>query len=80
MEAEMRISKWGNSLAVRLPASLVESLNLKEGDEIVMRPSSSGDLDVYRKPTREELLERLKAFEGRFPADFKFDREEANAR
>jgi antitoxin MazE len=55
-------------------------LNLKEGDEIVMRPSSSGDLDVYRKPTREELLERLKAFEGRFPADFKFDREEANAR
>lgn len=76
----MRIAKWGNSLAVRLPASLVESLNLKEGDEVVMRPASDGDLEVYRKPTREELLERLKAFEGRFPADFKFDREEANAR
>jgi hypothetical protein len=29
---------------------------------------------------REELLRRLRAFRGRLPADFKFDREEANRR
>lgn len=29
----MRVSKWGNSLAVRLPATVVETLGLKEGDE-----------------------------------------------
>lgn len=26
----MQVSKWGNSLAVRLPASVVEALELKE--------------------------------------------------
>ena len=30
----MRVSKWGNSLAVRLPGPLVDALNLKEGDEV----------------------------------------------
>ena len=30
----MQVSKWGNSLAVRLPASIVEALHLKEGDDI----------------------------------------------
>lgn len=30
----MQVSKWGNSLAVRPPASVVEALDLKEGDEI----------------------------------------------
>jgi antitoxin MazE len=30
----MRVAKWGNSPAVRLPAAVVEALTLKEGDEI----------------------------------------------
>ena len=32
----MQVAKWGNSLAVRLPASVVEVLRLKEGDEVVL--------------------------------------------
>ena len=30
----MQIAKWGNSLAVRLPARMVQELGLKAGDEI----------------------------------------------
>jgi antitoxin MazE len=30
----MRVSKWGNSLAVRLPDTIVKALKLKSGDEI----------------------------------------------
>ncbi len=30
----MEVAKWGNSLAVRLPAPLVDALELKEGDDI----------------------------------------------
>ena len=30
----MQVAKWGNSLAVRLPADLVRELGLKEGDQI----------------------------------------------
>lgn len=76
----MRIAKWGNSLAIRLPAIVVEALELKEGDDIELRAIQSGDLEVSRKPTKKELIERLRKYQGRLPADFKFDREEANAR
>ena len=76
----MRVAKWGNSLAIRLPAAIVELLKLKEGDEIDIRVAGSRELGVSHKPSRKELLERLREFEGSLPSDFKFDREEANAR
>ena len=34
MTMPMKVSKWGNSLAVRLPVDLVRRLNLKEGDYV----------------------------------------------
>lgn len=77
----MRVAKWGNSLAVRLPSAVVEALALKEGDEIELRPSpGKAKLEVARKPTRQELIESLREFRGLMPAGFKFDREEANER
>jgi antitoxin MazE len=76
----MQVAKWGNSLAIRLPAAVVEVLALKEGDEIEIRVADARQLEVSRKPSPEELIKRLRAYEGRLPADFKFDRDEANAR
>lgn len=76
----MQVAKWGNSLAVRLPAAVVEALELREGDEIEIHVADVRQFGVARKPGREELLRRLRAFRGRLPADFKFDRDEANAR
>jgi antitoxin MazE len=76
----MHVAKWGNSLAVRLPAAVVEALELKEGDDIEIHVADARELAVARKPGREELLRRLRAFRGRLPLDFKFDRDKANAR
>ena len=76
----MHVSKWGNSLAIRLPAAVVEVLELKEGDEIEIAVADSRRFNVSRKTSREELLKRLRAFRGRLPDDFKFNRDEANAR
>lgn len=76
----MQVAKWGNSLAVRLPASIVEALNLHEGDDIEFHVADERTMGVARKPDRDELLKRLRAYRGRLPADFKFDRDEANAR
>ncbi len=76
----MQVAKWGNSLAIRLPVAVVEALKLKEGDEIEVHVTDAREFAVARKPDRTELLKRLRAFRGRLPADFKFDREEANAR
>jgi antitoxin MazE len=76
----IRIAKWGNSLAVRLPAAVVEALGLAEGDKIEIHVLGAREFAVVRKPGREELLKRLRDFRGRLPPDFRFDRDEANAR
>jgi antitoxin MazE len=76
----MQVSKWGNSLAVRLPAAVVEALGLKEGEEIELHVVGARSFQVARKPTRRELLARLQKYRGRLPADFRFDRLEANER
>ena len=76
----MQVAKWGNSLAVRLPAAVVEALRLKEGDEIEIHVAGARQFAVARKPNRQDLLNRLRAYRGRLPPDFKFDREDANAR
>ena len=76
----MQVAKWGNSLAVRLPAAVVKALNLHEGDDIEIHVEGERSMTVARKPDREGLIERLRAFRGRLPDDFKFDRNEANAR
>lgn len=76
----MQVAKWGNSLAVRLPAALVEALHLKEGDDIEIHIAGDRQFAVARKPDRQELLTRLRAFRGRLSADVIFDRGEADAR
>jgi len=76
----MQVAKWGNSLAVRLPATLVEALQLREGDDIEIIVDSARTFAVRKKPGPDAMLERLRQFRGRLPADFKFSREEANGR
>ena len=45
----LRVAKWGNSLAVRFPVALVEALDLKVGDEIVLDVSGKRSLVVRRE-------------------------------
>ncbi len=80
----MKVSKWGNSLAIRLPADVVEKLGVKEGDEVYSIPGMSEEpaVKLARKPTKEELRARLAEFRKTvvWPSDYKFDRDEANSR
>jgi antitoxin MazE len=76
----MKVAKWGNSLAVRLPRPVVEALDLKEGDEVDITAKAARNLEVARDQTREEALARLKAMRWELPPEYKFDREEANQR
>jgi antitoxin MazE len=73
----MPVSKWDSSLAVRLPTAVIETLALKEGDDIEIVMTGERHFEVQRKPTPAELLERLRAYRGRLPADFRFDRLDA---
>ena len=75
----MKVAKWGNSLAVRLPASVVDALDLKEGDQIEIRVASAKVFEVSRDRSRERALTRLRKLRRPLPAGFVFDRSEANA-
>jgi antitoxin MazE len=76
----MRVSKWGNSLAIRIPAEVAAALELKEGDEIEVWVAGSRSFDVDRDRRRERAMERIRAARWKLPPDWKFDRDEANAR
>ena len=76
----MQVAKWGNSLAVRLPKTVVDALQLKEGDEIEITVAGTRHFEVARDRRREEALKRLRALRRPLPAGFKFDRDEANER
>ncbi|WP_374667913.1 AbrB/MazE/SpoVT family DNA-binding domain-containing protein [Ramlibacter sp.] len=76
----MQVSKWGNSLAVRLPVTVVEALKLQEGDEIEIQVAGRRTFEVARAPGTRALLERLRKYRGRLPPDFRFDRLEAHER
>ena len=57
----MQVSKWGNSLAIRLPASVIEVLDLKEGDDIEIHVAGSHSLEIKKTPEIREILARLRA-------------------
>jgi antitoxin MazE len=76
----MLVARWGNSLALRLPTAVVKALDLKEGDDVTIDVAGDRHLQLARKPTPAELLQRVRKYRGSLPADFRFDRLEANAR
>jgi antitoxin MazE len=75
----MRVAKWGNTLAVRLPVAVAEALQLKAGDSIEIEVAGPRHFQIKKAPGARELLARLRKYRGRLPADFRFDRIEANA-
>lgn len=75
----MQVAKWGNSLAVRLPAKLVRELGLKEGDQIDLVKDDSV-LKVQRQPRAGEVLDELRRFRGKLPAAERLSRDAAHER
>ena len=80
LEVIMQVAKWGNSLAIRLPRSVVDILGLKEGDSIDIHVADRRSFAIEKAPTSKQLLERLRKYRGRLPAGFRFDRLKANER
>jgi antitoxin MazE len=76
----VRVAKWGNSLAIRLPAAVVKALRLKDGDDIEIRVAKDKSFELKKGRTREQALQRLRQLSVRLPRGFVFDREEAHER
>ena len=74
----MKVARWGNSLAIRIPADVAGALGLKEGDEVKVTAKRGDALEVEKDPRRDEALEGLRRLSKKIklPPDWKFDREE----
>ena len=72
----MQVAKWGNSLAIRIPADVARTLGLKEGDALEVRASGARTLALERRMTPTELTAHMAALNLRLPEDYKFNREE----
>ena len=74
------VSRWGNSLGVRLPRALVDNLGLKPGDELDVVASTPTRIVVAKDDRRPRAVDRMRARALSLPEDDVFDRGEANAR
>ncbi len=76
----MRVSKWGNSLAVRLPASVVDALQLQAGDEIEVLVEDNRKFRVSRDSGRKRAMDRPRKLRKSLPPGFTLDREATHER
>jgi antitoxin MazE len=80
-EMSVQVAKWGNSLAVRLPARLVNELGLAEGDEIEIVKASRKRLEIDLKRERQKAVAELRRIRGELrgavPTGYRFKRSDA---
>ena len=76
----MQINKWGNSLAVRLPSTVVERLGLKEGDDIRIDVADPRHFRIARDTRQDDALTALSDLGWTLPDDYRFSRDDAHER
>jgi antitoxin MazE len=70
----------GKSLAIRLPAAVVEALALKEGDDIEVRIAGDRIFEIGHDQSRTAALACIRNLRRPLPPGGTFDREELNER
>ena len=76
----MLVSRWGNSLGVRIPRALVDTLGLKPGDELEVVASTATRVVVAKDDRRAHAVDRMRGRAWPVPEGYAFDRDDANAR
>jgi antitoxin MazE len=56
-----QLSRWGNSLAVRIPKYVAEAATLKEGDPLEIAAEGEGTIALRRRKRKRTLKELISA-------------------
>ena len=76
----MQVSRWGKSLAIRIPAEVAQALDLKEGDDVTITVADERKLEISKDKRRAEMIGKLRSIKLELPEGWVFDRDEANSR
>jgi antitoxin MazE len=72
----MKLAKWGNSLAIRIPSDVVEKLGIAPNEEVEIRVTGDNSFEVTRDRRRQDAIEEIRKLAVPLPAGYKFNREE----
>ena len=72
----MKFAKWGNSLAIRIPADVVAKLGISANEEAEIKVTGEHSFEVARDRRREEAIEEMRKLALPLPAGYEFNREE----
>ena len=71
---EARLQKWGNSLGIRIPNSIIKTLNLKPNDLLEINQVEDKVVISISKNNKISLQERFNNYNGKNLAkDFEWD-------
>ena len=72
----MKLARWGNSLAVRIPAEVVAKLGIAPNEEVEIKVTGENSFEVTRDRRRQEAIEAIRRLAVPLPPSYKFNREE----
>ena len=55
----IQLSKWDNSLAVRIPASFIKQIHLKDGDRVEATLSNDGSLVIRPQKLDRKTIAKM---------------------
>jgi antitoxin MazE len=79
---KMTVERYGKHLVLELPEEWLEEFRIREGDQIdgtAVRAALKARLEQLEE-RRQQGIAEMRALARPLPPDWKFDREEANAR
>lgn len=71
---EVKLQKWGNSLGIRIPKNILDSLDFKEGDSLLINQVDEKILISKSKKKKISLKELFDKYKGKnLSKDFSWD-------
>ena len=76
---EAKLQKWGNSLGLRIPSTILKSLDLKVGDVININEEDNKIVIIKKEKSKYSLQDRIIRYKGEnMSNDFKWDEPKGN--
>jgi antitoxin MazE len=76
----VKFAKWGNSIAIRVPAEVVAKLKISPDEEAQIRVTGENSFEISRDFRRQDAIEKMRKMRFVLPDDYVFNREELHER
>jgi antitoxin MazE len=72
----MKFAKWGNSIAVRIPAEVVVKLGISPNEEAQIKVTGENSFEITRDRSRQQAIEKMRKLRFALPDNYVFNRDE----